>query len=611
MELTPGTVLLGKYRVDDQLGIGGMARVVRATHLFLQQAVAIKVLLPEMVENDSTVARFLREAQATVKLRSEHIARVQDVGTFEDGTPFMVMEYLDGNDLNQILRHHGPQSPSVVVDLMLQACEGICEAHANGIVHRDIKPSNFFITRRPDGSMLLKILDFGISKAPVGYDDLTGSQAVLGTPTYMAPEQMKSGKSADPRSDIWSLGVVMYQLLNGRPPFVGETYAELILKVGGEAPTPMHVALPAGLGEIIYRCLEKSPSARFQDAAELARSLAPFATDPTMGAQSALRASRILTTVRNSRVGIPLAGVSDLATPVPIAPAQMPSYSTAGSSLSHGRGQATAVTKGGRGWMVAGITALVIIAGAGGFFASRMTKSEATPAATAPPAQPLVTPTPVVVTPPPPAKEQGSGSAEPAFTPTLPEVKAEAKVEDDPKATGTSGTASGTGTGGTTSANGTGGTTSANGTGGTTSANGTGGTGGTMVKSTSGTTTSGTTTSATTASGTTSKSTGGTTSKTANGTTTSGTSSGTGGAGGTATSKSTSNAGGANGTAAITATSSGTAAKSTATKSATSGTTGATAKTGSTTGSTTAKTTTTKKTTTKKSSSGGLFDSRK
>src|SRR4029077_941805 len=141
-----------------------MGQVVKASHMYLQQPVAIKILLSNMAESQSTVGRFLREAQATVKLRSEHIARVMDVGTLPDGTPFMVMEFLDGHDLNQILRHHGPQMPTAVVDLMLQACEGIAEAHSIGIIHRDIKPSNFFITHRPDGSNLLKILDFGISK---------------------------------------------------------------------------------------------------------------------------------------------------------------------------------------------------------------------------------------------------------------------------------------------------------------------------------------------------------------------------------------------------------------------------------------------------------------
>ena len=247
MELAPGTILLGKYRIDELIGAGGMGSVVRASHLYLQEPVAIKILLPQMVESEQTVQRFLREAQAAVKLKSEHSARVMDVGTTPDGAPFMVMEYLEGNDLNQILRHHGPQLPPVACDLMLQACTGIAEAHALGIIHRDIKPSNFFITRRPDGSMLLKILDFGISKTPVGYSDLTGTQTVIGTPSYMAPEQMKSGRAADPRSDIWSIGVVMYQLLTGRTPFTGESYADLVLKVGLEPPEPLAVPLNEAL----------------------------------------------------------------------------------------------------------------------------------------------------------------------------------------------------------------------------------------------------------------------------------------------------------------------------------------------------------------------------
>src|SRR5688572_19168744 len=217
-----------------------MGRVVRASHVYLHQSVAIKILLPHMAESAETVSRFLREAQAASKLRSEHIAKVIDVDRI-GGVPFIVMEYLEGNDLNQILRHHGPQAPAIVCELMLQACEGLAEAHAMGIVHRDIKPSNFYITRKADGTMLLKILDFGISKTSVGLTELTGTDTVLGTPTYMAPEQMKTSKDAEPRSDIWSLGVVMYQLISGRPPFSGESYAELVLKVAGEPPAPMMV----------------------------------------------------------------------------------------------------------------------------------------------------------------------------------------------------------------------------------------------------------------------------------------------------------------------------------------------------------------------------------
>jgi serine/threonine protein kinase len=381
VELTPGSILLAKYRIDELIGTGGMGNVVRASHLYLHQPVAIKLLLPQMVESESTVQRFLREAQATVKLRSEHIARVMDVGTAPDGTPFMVMEFLDGNDLNQILRHHGPQQPAIVVDLMLQACEGIAEAHALGIIHRDIKPSNFFITRRPDGSMLLKILDFGISKTPIGYDELTGTQTVIGTPSYMPPEQMTSGRSADPRSDIWSIGVVMYQLMSGRPPFSGESYADLVLKVGLEPPAPILVPLPAGLGEVILRCLEKDPAARYQTVAELARTLAPYATDPIAGSQSAARVMRILQQrgAMQGMHGSPLTAGGGLATPIPISPAQLTPRSwppSHGTSVSRSAGQVTFHTRSGRGWLIAGVAGLCVLAGGGGYAISQISRSD-------------------------------------------------------------------------------------------------------------------------------------------------------------------------------------------------------------------------------------------
>ena len=380
MDLAPGTVLLGKYRIDELVGSGGMGNVVRASHLYLHQSVAIKILLPEMARSESTKQRFLREAQATVKLKSEHSARVMDVGTTPEGLPFMVMEYLDGNDLNQILRHHGPQVPSIVVDLMLQACEGIAEAHALGIVHRDVKPSNFFITRRPDGSMLLKILDFGISKTPVDFGELTGTQTVIGTPSYMAPEQMKSGRSVDPRSDIWSMGVVMYQLIAGYPPFSGESYAELVLKVGLEPPMPLQVPLPNGLVEVIMRCLDKDPRRRHQNVGEMARMLAPYATDPISAAQSAGRAMRILQQ-RGAQLGVqgsPFGG----GLTAPISPAQLTPHSwpaSQGTSLSQGAGQVTLRPYRNRGLLLAGVVALCGLAGVGGYAVSQVSKPSGRP----------------------------------------------------------------------------------------------------------------------------------------------------------------------------------------------------------------------------------------
>ncbi|HTL34809.1 MAG TPA: serine/threonine-protein kinase [Kofleriaceae bacterium] len=378
-EMNAGDILLGKYRVEEIIGVGGMGRVIKANHLYLQQPVAIKILLAQMAESQSTVARFLREAQATVRLRSEHIARVMDVGTMPDGTPFIVMEYLEGHDLNQILRHHGPQMAQAVVDLILQACEGMAEAHAMGIVHRDIKPSNFFITRRPDGSNLLKILDFGISKTPAEISELTGTQTVIGTPTYMAPEQMVSARSTDPRSDIWSLGVVMYQLLAGRPPFEAETYAQLVLKVGNEPPAPLHVQLPPGLQQILFRCLEKKPENRIQTVGELARMLAPYASDPLSAQQSAERAYRILNASRSGPSAFALSGTSGAGMGLTPVPALTPKSwnSTNGSSLSGGAGQVgtKVVRGGGRGLIIAGVATLCIAAGVGGFvIASSMKK---------------------------------------------------------------------------------------------------------------------------------------------------------------------------------------------------------------------------------------------
>jgi eukaryotic-like serine/threonine-protein kinase len=378
---TVGEILAGKYRIEAVIGVGGMGRVVKANHLYLQQPVAIKILLPQMVESQSTVARFLREAQSTVKLRSEHIARVIDVGTMSDNTPFIVMEFLEGFDLNQILRHHGPQMAQPVVDLILQACEGLSEAHSVGIIHRDIKPSNFFITRRPDGSNLLKILDFGISKTPAELTELTGTQTVVGTPTYMAPEQMRTARSTDPRSDIWSMGVVMYQMLAGRPPFEAETYAELVMKVGLEPPTPLHVPLPAGLDSIVLRCLEKDPKNRIQTVGELARMIAPYASDPLSAQQSAERSTRILTgNARNSNLSLSSVSVGSGGMGLTPAPAMTPKswHHTGGSSVGGAAGQmGTKVTHSSRSLVIAGVATLIVAAGAGGFvIANNMGKSE-------------------------------------------------------------------------------------------------------------------------------------------------------------------------------------------------------------------------------------------
>ena len=286
-----GAVLAGRYRVDRVLGQGGMGIVVQAMHLQLHQPVAMKFLLPEVLGNPQVVERFLREAQAAVRLKSEHVARVIDVGTLESGAPYMVLEYLEGTDLSRFPRHQ--LTLGGVVDLMLQACEALAEAHHLGIVHRDIKPANFFITRRADGAPLLKVLDFGISKTQ-STSQLTATQAVMGTPAYMSPEQMRSSRDVDHRSDIWSLGVVLYELLQGTPPFGGDTFSSLVLQVVSEPLPKLTVRLPGDLEDIVCRCLDKDPARRFQDTAELAQALAKHAQSAAQAALSVQRTMGIV-----------------------------------------------------------------------------------------------------------------------------------------------------------------------------------------------------------------------------------------------------------------------------------------------------------------------------
>ncbi len=272
-----------------------MGAVVKAWHVDLDQPVAIKVLMPEMLDREEIVNRFLREAKAAAKLKSQHIALVIDVGRLPDSTPVIVMEFLEGADLGAIVNHHGAQDPHIAVDLLLQACEGLAEAHSNGIIHRDVKSSNFFIIQKPNRPALLKVLDFGIATAPQGASDLTKTQSVMGTPSYMAPEQMRSSRDVDARSDIWSLGVVLYELLEGTRPFVSEVFSELCLKVGMDPPVPMvRQGVPPELTMVVMKCLEKGLERRYQTVADLAWDLIPFASDPGLARGTAERCSRML-----------------------------------------------------------------------------------------------------------------------------------------------------------------------------------------------------------------------------------------------------------------------------------------------------------------------------
>lgn len=285
--LKPGDIIADKFRVERELGQGGMASVFEATHLDLGERVAVKVLKGEVAHIESVVARFSREAKAMSRVKSEHVVRVLDVGKLPTGEPYMVMEHLEGADLGDVLSTHGPFAPSDAVDLVLQICEAIAEAHARGIIHRDLKPSNLFMTTRPDGSVSVKVLDFGISKvadaagAP-GSLSLTRTSALLGSPLYMAPEQIASARDADERADIWGLGVVLYELLAAVPPFHATSLQYLQYKILNEVPASLcaqRPQVPAGLDAVVLRCLEKQPERRFAHAGDLARALGPFASE--------------------------------------------------------------------------------------------------------------------------------------------------------------------------------------------------------------------------------------------------------------------------------------------------------------------------------------------
>jgi eukaryotic-like serine/threonine-protein kinase len=297
--LEPGELLAGKYRIERLLGQGGMGVVAAAYHIQLEQRVALKLMLPHAIGSSEAVSRFLREARAAARITSEHVVRVFDVGSLETGEPYIAMEYLEGLDIAQLLTRQGRLSVAETVDYVLQACEALAEAHAAGIVHRDLKPGNLYLAHRIDGQRLLKVLDFGVSKMSGGSAQsdapATRTSALMGSPLYMSPEQMTSSRNVDARSDVWALGVVMYEMLCGKPPFDGETLPQVCNMVMTEAPPPLAgraSELPPRLCEVVHRCLEKQPSARFQSVGELAHALEPIASARAL--QSIERISRVL-----------------------------------------------------------------------------------------------------------------------------------------------------------------------------------------------------------------------------------------------------------------------------------------------------------------------------
>jgi serine/threonine-protein kinase len=315
-----GDVLAGKYRVERQLGRGGFGLVVAARHIALDEQVAVKILLPEAVQSQHAVQRFLREGRATIKIRSEHVVKVHDIGTLEGGSPYLVMEYLDGADLADLTRKDGPLAPRDAVDYLLQACEALAEAHVMGIVHRDLKPANLFLTRRRDGTPCVKVLDFGISKVSEGFGDtaITGSAAIMGSPKYMSPEQMRSTRNVDARTDVWALGVILYEVLSGKPPFDATAFPDLCVKVLQTEPAPLSSLRPdvgPAFDAVIRKCLAKDPQGRYSDVGALADALAPLGSAGAAG--SATRIAKVLASTPRTVTGDSDDHVSPLAATVP------------------------------------------------------------------------------------------------------------------------------------------------------------------------------------------------------------------------------------------------------------------------------------------------------
>jgi serine/threonine-protein kinase len=410
-----------------------MGVVVAARHVELDELVALKFLLPEALLEPEAVARFVKEARAAVRIKSEHVARVHDVGQLDSGAPYIVMEYLEGSDLGALLRKRGTFPVEDVIDYVLQACEAIANAHSLGIVHRDLKPSNLMVVVRSDGSECVKVLDFGISKvaAIAGRESsmsMTRTAAVLGSPLYMSPEQMMSARDVDGRTDIWALGTILYELLAGRPPFVAETLPALGVLIATTQAPPLRALrpeVPPGVEAVAARCLEKSRDQRFANVAELAQALAPFA--PERSFVSIERSSRILNVpggaTPNRFERTPPRSLSATAVPSPGQPTSMrgPPWRQTATASNFGQ---TAPGAGSRRKLItaAGVAIVVAIAS----IAALMTFGRAPPqpqVAAAPPASVAATlpPRPVAIPVAPPALPPVALAPPPVVEPAQPE----------------------------------------------------------------------------------------------------------------------------------------------------------------------------------------------
>jgi serine/threonine-protein kinase len=286
----PGQVLAGKLRIVRQLGMGGMGAVYEVEHELTRHRRALKLLHPQMAGIPSVVERFLREASAAGRIGNRHIVETFDAGLLDSGEPYIVMELLTGKTLAEVLEQRGPLPLERACDVLAQACDAVSAAHAAGIVHRDLKPENLFLAG-PDLSFV-KILDFGVSKfdaATTGVNGLTVEGSPLGTPYYMSPEQVRGEKSIDARADVYALGVLFYECLTGRKPFVADTLPHLaVLIYQGKYATPSEVrhGLPPAADVVVSRAMASDRGERYGSAAELAAAVSRLRASVAPGAMN-------------------------------------------------------------------------------------------------------------------------------------------------------------------------------------------------------------------------------------------------------------------------------------------------------------------------------------
>ncbi|MEO8183682.1 MAG: protein kinase [Deltaproteobacteria bacterium] len=433
--LQPGDELAGKYRIETVIGAGAMGVVVRAWHIELEQQVAIKFLYPEFARNADGAERFRREGRAAAKIKNQHVARVLDVGTLEGkNIPYIVMEHLEGRDLSNELRERGPLPVGVAVRYVMQACEAVAEAHERGIVHRDLKPANLFLSEGSYGERMIKVLDFGISKVNGGSQQfsLTDTATLMGSPAYMSPEQLESSRNVDGRADIWSLGVILHELIIGQVPFNGDSVPQLVRSILSGARTTLiqRDANLRALESVVARCLCQEREQRFESVSALREALRPFADDaptPAPGFSQSSRHEAPQSPPRGASLpGAPLSadGATDTAAPLPTAGVERPEPSAWGHTQ---RGRT-------RSWQRHGIPLVVLLGlvSVGAYFASDLVS----------PSRPTLTPSEGRSSNSPVAAHRENGStaaAQPVSSAALPVPAAEtahplAPVEPAPTA---------------------------------------------------------------------------------------------------------------------------------------------------------------------------------